>query len=843
MTEFIDGPATPAFTPVRFRGKFLATDLDKAGFSPAMMVYPNTAPSGKCVLRGIPFKIGRVLPVMDRPVTVKVGPVRDPWLVFAHSYHAEKQSEEQPQPWLTHVADYVLIYDDGKEVRLPIRYRREITHYLWEWGHTHAHTVPHSSGIPVRSHHEQAAPSWGQSQTRVATNMKGAWTTFLWAWKNRRPKHAITAIRFEPLAGAVVISAITSGKASVNPLRWESRQKAVLKLPRGVEFDPTLSENGLLSQVQLDLGVVISATPRPAYPSKDWETTYNNKLPEISHREILVEYTAHRDARFHLWNGKSVPVEKCRKGTTSALQPVRPANQLVTIRVRAKGSRAPVAVKLHLHGTAGEYLAPVDRHRIPNPSWFEDYAPEFSHCRIHHTTYIDGETVVKLPLGTVYMEVSKGFEIRPVRKVLRITKDTRDINIDVTKVLRWREKGWVTADTHVHFLSPPTARIEGAGEGVNIVNLLASQWGELMTNVGDFDGKTTFGSKEAGGDGEYLVRVGTENRQGVMGHISLVGYEGSIINPMCSGGPGESALGDPVEVLLTEWAKRCKEQNGVVVIPHFPFPRLEHAATIASGNADGIEMTSWGDLYSGISPYSLADWYRYLNCGCMTAAVGGTDKMSADTAVGTVRTYAQLDPEQPFTYDGWKEAVRKACTFVTYGPLMEMEVDGQPMGSRIAMTRSGGTVAVTWKVASVTVPMSKVELIVNGVVRDGREVDSASARGTFRLKLEKSSWIALLVRGRYPDKPEMIAAHSSPVMIELEGIPVMADADAMTILEQIEGALAFLDALGTRAETKRYKAMRMVLTSAHRDLHNRMHQQGHYHKHSPVDHHEEHGER
>jgi hypothetical protein len=217
--------------------------------------------------------------------------------------------------------------------------------------------------------------------------------------------------------------------------------------------------------------------------------------------------------------------------------------------------------------------------------------------------------------------------------------------------------------------------------------------------------------------------------------------------------------------------------------------------------------------------------------------------MSADTAVGTVRTYAQLDPEQPFTYDGWKEAVRKACTFVTYGPLMEMEVDGQPMGSRIAMTRSGGTVAVTWKVASVTVPMSKVELIVNGVVRDGREVDSASARGTFRLKLEKSSWIALLVRGRYPDKPEMIAAHSSPVMIELEGIPVMADADAMTILEQIEGALAFLDALGTRAETKRYKAMRMVLTSAHRDLHNRMHQQGHYHKHSPVDHHEEHGER
>ncbi|NQT91392.1 MAG: CehA/McbA family metallohydrolase, partial [Lentisphaerae bacterium] len=373
------------------------------------------------------------------------------------------------------------------------------------------------------------------------------------------------------------------------------------------------------------------------------------------------------------------------------------------------------------------------------------------------------------------------------------------------------------------------------------VNLLASQWGELMTNVGDFDGKTTFGSKEAGGDGEYLVRVGTENRQGIMGHISLLGYEGAIIGPMCTGGPNESALGDPVEILLTEWATRCREQNGVVVIPHFPGPRLENAATIASGQADGIEMTSWGDLYSGISPYSLSDWYRYLNCGCMTAAVGGTDKMSAQTAVGTIRTYARIDPERPFTYDNWKESVRKAHTFVTYGPLMDMQVDGHPMGSRIAMTRTGGTVDVTWKVASVTVPMSSVELIVNGVVRDGVTVDPESGRGRFKVKLDKSSWMALLVRGHYADKSEMIAAHSSPVMVEMEGIPVMAEADAMTILEQIEGALAFLDTLGTRAETKRYKAMRMVLTSAHRGLHNRMHQHGHYHKHSPVDHHPGHG--
>ncbi len=193
----------------------------------------------------------------------------------------------------------------------------------------------------------------------------------------------------------------------------------------------------------------------------------------------------------------------------------------------SRDSGKPVAVKLHVHGEAGEYLAPVDRHRILNPAWFEDYSVDFAHRgRSTHCTYIPGETTIDLPLGKVYIEVSKGFEIRPVRKVVEVTAETRARStIEIEQVLPWRERGWVTADTHVHFLSPMSALLEGAGEGVNVVNLLASQWGELMTNVGDFDGQNTWGSREAGGDGEYLVRVGTENRQHVLGHISLLGYQ------------------------------------------------------------------------------------------------------------------------------------------------------------------------------------------------------------------------------------------------------------------------------------------------------------------------------
>ena len=77
-------------------------------------------------------------------------------------------------------------------------------------------------------------------------------------------------------------------------------------------------------------------------------------------------------------------------------------------------------------------------------------------------------------------------------------------------------------------------------------------------------------------------------------------------------------------------------------------------------------------------------------------------------------------------------------------------------------------------------------------------------------------------------------------MPEVEGTPFFAAADAVTILEQIEGALAYFDTLATRAETEVFKRMRLVLTSAHRAIHNRLHQQGTMHGHTPPTDHDEH---
>jgi hypothetical protein len=156
------------------------------------------------------------------------------------------------------------------------------------------------------------------------------------------------------------------------------------------------------------------------------------------------------------------------------------------------------------------------------------------------------------------------------------------------------------------------------------------------------------------------------------------------------------------------------------------------------------------------------------------------------------------------------------------------------------MSDSGGRVDVTWKLASVTMPMTSVQLVVNGEIRESKEVDAWEDEGNWSVAIDKSSWLALLVRGQYPEKPETIAAHSSPVMIQVEGSQFMAAADAITILEQIEGAIAYIDTVGTRADAETHKRMRLVLTSAHRSLHNRLHQAGYFHEHTPTQDHTEH---
>ncbi len=743
------------------------------------------------------------------------------------------------------VADYTLEFADGSEATAPILRRFAIQQSRIGWGASAFAAVPalpptvSLSTTDDQIAHGTSAIGYGRGETRVASGReRGGDKLWIYALPNPHPDKPIRRIVCTPQQERALLYAVTTTQLVDHPLRPGVRRKARLSLPPGTQ----LNRLGELEGLAIDLGTVISARAALDYDEAQWLSTAAVVQPQPSTSAVIVEYAAHPQAQLYVPTGpETYQSYTLAELTEPALITVAPAHRPVAVRVIEQTSNQPVAVRIHFHGAHGEYLPPRGNHRKVNPHWFEDNYGEF--VNVHNQyAYIDGECVVDLPLGDVYVEITKGYEIKPLRTKVTIGPDTDELTFALERVLHWRAQGWVTADTHVHFLSPTTALLEGAAEGVNVVNLLASQWGEMFSNVTDFDGKTTLGAKEFGGDGEFLVRVGTENRMQTLGHISLLGYSGRMIHPLCSGGPSESALGDPLGLTMAEWAQRCIDQGGLVVLPHAPNPQLERAADIVLGVVNAIEMMTFNPLNPNqmqVNPYGLADWYRYLNLGYQVPVVGGSDKMSAASLLGGIRTYAHLGARE-LSYENWMAAVRAGNTFVTVGPLVRLTAEGVAPGGRLNLPPGGGTIDVSWHVESATVPLTAVEIVLGGLTAETIRLDQTATDGQWQasghcsLAITDSTWIALRVRGSYHGRPEQIAAHTSAVQLLVDGKALFAAKDAMLVLEQIEGALAYVDTIAPRPAAQRFKQMRATLESAYNRLHQRLHQNGLFHRHTPL---------
>ncbi|MFQ6048089.1 MAG: CehA/McbA family metallohydrolase, partial [Phycisphaerae bacterium] len=286
---------------------------------------------------------------------------------------------------------------------------------------------------------------------------------------------------------------------------------------------------------------------------------------------------------------------------------------------------------------------------------------------------------------------------------------------------------------------------------------------------------------------------------------------------------------DPDYMSIAEWADTCRAREGLVVHPHFPYPLMENAADMVLGKIDAVEIRDFarGSPAGGIDTFAMREWYRYLNCGYRVAAVGGTDKMYNGMPVGGVRTYARLDTNEPFSFANWARAVRAGRTFTTSGPLIDLTVDGHPIGSEIHFSSGGGTVECAASVRSAH-PLHCLELVVNGQV----VARSADRPGRYELslhqhvRLDGSAWIAARAFSRHVVWhcwPVHLAAHTSPIYVVVDGQELFSPSDATYMLTLIDGGLTWADTLSIRYDAERHAALRAVFEHARAHLQRRMH--------------------
>ncbi len=802
-------------------------------------------PTGRVAFHGIPFDLGsapsgRWILVGDA-VEIQLPPAGPAsHLVIAHLCDAWRADDGhrprgfaigQSAPIGQPLARYTVIDRAGEAASRVIRRRFEVNEGLIGWGAAAYLAVPHLEHEVLDWRGPHPAQSSGRysppGESGALTIMPGTYggnqvgmTDFvpsptrdalLWLFAlplgglGEPARLRLEAIAAPRLGSEVLVAAVTLFAGTANPFRRSPRVS--------VRLDGVAP-----GTMDVDLGAVIrtrASTPGTAGVAvAGWGAPRHEARPESG--ASIVDLATAPDAVLRI-DELQIPASELVEGghfrtPGNGTLVVLPAARIaVDVRILDGGSGEPIPARVRFTAADGRYLPPRGHRDEVNPGFFEDTGGDLLLGSAAYA-YVPGEFEIDLPPGAVAMEVVAGFDRTPVVTELEVSPGLGPVEVRLPRLTDLRDRGWIGADTHVHFLAPSTALLQAAAEDVDLVNLLATQWGDLFTNVTDLP----WGSM-ASPAGDRLVVVGTENRQNHLGHLALLGARRPV-TPYASGGPPEGRMAGALDVLLADWADRCHADGGLVVAAHFPLPYAEIAADIVSGRIDALEAQT---LSEGLDDPMIAEWYRFLGLGDRLPVVGGTDKMSSEIPVGAIRAYARLDGDGPLTYERWAAAVVSGRTFVTSGPLLELSVDGHEPGDVIRLAGAGTLEAVV-SARSAQPVIDVVELVVNGRVVDLLAAPDEAGVSALTLRtslhLDAGSWIAARARSRrtIPSAFETaMAAHTSPVYVEVAGRPIRPSAAAATeVAAIIEGARSWISELAPVADPANRARMVGVLDAS-----------------------------
>lgn len=510
--------------------------------------------------------------------------------------------------------------------------------------------------------------------------------------------------------------------------------------------------------------------------------------------------------------------------------------QQVHLRINDASTGQPTPVRLRITDTAGTYYAPYGRLTEFATGVNQDVGGNVM-IGAKKWCYIDGTCEILLPPGQLHIEITKGFEYKPIDEEITLLAGKMSLRFTIERWCDMRKEGWYSGDTRVHFMSPDAALLEGQAEDVAVVNLLAVDtaieeqlcrpvrlapevWAtirELMQKA--IDGKISDVQRNAlnlsldaaatidranealvrntqnrnisniiSFSGQSYVRqspscgvaVNTLNRNIYMGSLGLLHCH-RVVHPLASGNPSDS------EWTLRDWCGQCHRKNGLVIWTNSlglvdPSPYGEALADLILGEIDAFEMQ-----HPSVFPHTdLEQYYALCNAEFVTPLVAGSAKQDNQSVLGVMRTYAYLHG-QPLTYTGWIEAVRAGRTFVSNGPLLEFTIDGKvPMSEVMVSTNAPVQVRASARSWSA---FEKLELLWNGEVFAEASVDSCApfhAVLNHALTVERDGYLMVRCRG------EESLAHSSAVAIRRPEGPGWATATAVHyLMNELDAMLAW----------------------------------------------------
>src|SRR5262249_39620346 len=148
--------------------------------------------------------------------------------------------------------------------------------------------------------------------------------------------------------------------------------------------------------------------------------------------------------------------------------------------------------------------------------------------------------------------------------------------------------------------------------------------------------------------------------------------------------------------------------------------------------------------------------------------------LHATPIIGSSRIYAYLGQE--LTWPRWVDAIRHGRTFVTNGPLIQFEVNGEAPGGEIQLPREGGSVELSGQLHSIA-PVDRLEVYFNGRVVETIRPGKGGKEGSFRKRVPvtRSGWYtfrAITNEPHHPIDDAYVVAETSPVYVYCGDQPI-----------------------------------------------------------------------
>jgi hypothetical protein len=453
---------------------------------------------------------------------------------------------------------------------------------------------------------------------------------------------------------------------------------------------------------------------------------------------------------------------------------------VVHVRVVDAATGRPTPVRLRFQGRDGKWFAPLGR-TASFPTGENQEVGLHVRDGGHDYAYVDGSCEILLPADPVEVEILKGPNYTPIERVVTLGPGKMALRFVLERRANLPPPGWYSGDCRCHELSPHAALVEGAAEGLAVVNLLARQRESQFKERGSsLSGLEAFsGQVPCLASPESVVVVNGFNVHPQLGSLSLLCCHRPVF-------PFHAGSTNFEDWTLGDWCGQCHRKKGLVLwsAPEFWSDGFgdtiapEGLAQLVTGHVDAVEIDgSIRDHGSDV----WANWYTLLNAGFRIPLAGASAKASNAQILGQARTYVYLGPEAALEYPSWIEALRAGKSCVSDGPFINLEVGGNLPGATLEVAGPDSQIQVRTCMQTLATG-GVLQLVGNGEV----VAEAGSANASFTsLEAEISAnglrWLA----ARYRLADSSFAAHTSPIYLGNPAARTLANSARLRMMREL----------------------------------------------------------